>query len=156
MPPKDLSPSKINDGAIETYQRLVTEFPISVYKDYAEARIAALKTGTAQDFYAWFEQQNPKPADREMPKDLIPPSPDETKTATGTPIKNRAASRHEQARFRQSGRRKEACRGQPGQVHGARAREQEAGDRRRSGDAGSRVSNQVMPAQRRAGMTSPE
>ncbi len=87
LPPKDLSPSKINDGAIETYQRLVTEFPISVYKDYAEARIAALKTGTAQDFYAWFEQQNPKPADREMPKDLIPPSPDETKTATGTPMK---------------------------------------------------------------------
>jgi hypothetical protein len=87
LPPKDLSPSKINDGAIETYQRLVTDFPISVYKEYAEARIAALKTGTAQDFYAWFEQQNPKPADREMPKDLIPPSPDETKTATGTPIK---------------------------------------------------------------------
>ncbi len=72
LPPKDLSPSKINDGAIETYQRLVTEFPISVYKDYAEARIAALKTGTAQDFYAWFEQQNPKPADREMPKDSDP------------------------------------------------------------------------------------
>ncbi len=86
LPPKDLSPSKINDGAIETYQRLVTEFPISIYKNYAEARIAALKTGTAQDFYAWFEKQNPKPADREMPKDLIPPSPDETKTATGAPM----------------------------------------------------------------------
>ena len=87
LPDKKLSPSKINDAAIETYQRLLTEFPLSVYKDYAEARIAALKTGTAQDFYAWFEQQNPKPADREMPKDLIPPSPDESKTATGTPIK---------------------------------------------------------------------
>jgi hypothetical protein len=87
LPDKSLSPSKINDAAIETYQRLVTEFPISVYKDYAESRIAALKTGTAQDFYAWFEQQNPKPADREMPKDLIPPLPDETKTAPGTPIK---------------------------------------------------------------------
>jgi len=86
LPPKDLSPSKINDGAIETYQRLVTEFPISIYKNYAEARIAALKTGTAQDFYAWFEKQNPKPVDREMPKDLIPPSPDETKTATGAPM----------------------------------------------------------------------
>jgi hypothetical protein len=87
LPDKNLGPSKINDAAIEAYQRLVTEFPISVYKDYAESRIAALKTGTAQDFYAWFEQQNPKPADREMPKDLIPPAPDETKTAPGTPIK---------------------------------------------------------------------
>jgi hypothetical protein len=87
LPDKNLGPSKVDDAAIETYQRLVTEFPISIYKDYAESRIAALKTGTAQDFYAWFEQQNPKPADREMPKDLIPPSPDETKTATGTPMK---------------------------------------------------------------------
>jgi hypothetical protein len=86
LPDKSASPSKVNDAAIETYQRLVTEFPISVYKDYAEMRIAALKTGTAQDFYAWFEQQNPKPADREMPKDLIPPLPDENKTATGTPM----------------------------------------------------------------------
>jgi hypothetical protein len=86
-PDKNLGPSKIDDAAIETYQRLLTEFPISIYKDIAESRIAALKTGTAQDFYAWFEQQNPKPADREMPKDLIPPSPDETKTAPGTPIK---------------------------------------------------------------------
>src|SRR5580704_13890149 len=87
LPDKNLGPSKIDDAAIETYQRLLTEFPISIYKDYSESRIAALKTGTAQDFYAWFEQQNPKPADREMPKDLIPPSPDETKTATGTPMK---------------------------------------------------------------------
>jgi hypothetical protein len=86
LPGKDLSPSKVNDAAIEAYQRLVTEFSSSVYKDYAEGRIAVLKTGTAQDFYAWFEQQNPKPADREMPKDLIPPSPDETKTAPGTPF----------------------------------------------------------------------
>ncbi|HEV3299331.1 MAG TPA: hypothetical protein VG055_06810 [Planctomycetaceae bacterium] len=87
LPDKNLGPSKVDDAAIETYQRLLTEFPISIYKDFAESRIAALKTGTAQDFYAWFEQQNPKPADREIPKDLIPPLPDETKTATGTPVK---------------------------------------------------------------------
>ncbi len=92
LPEKNLGPSKINDAAIETYQRLVTEFPISIFKDYAESRIAALKTGTAQDFYAWYEQQNPKPADREMPKDLIPPSPDESKTATGEPMKTPPAS----------------------------------------------------------------
>ena len=87
LPEKELGPSKVNDAAIEAYQRLATKFPLGVYKSAAESRIAALKTGTAQDFYAWFDQQNPKPADREIPKDLIPPSPDETKTAPGTPIK---------------------------------------------------------------------
>jgi hypothetical protein len=87
LPEKDLGPSKVNDAAIDAYQRLATKFSAGIYKDVAESRIAALKTGTAQDFYAWFDQQNPKPADREMPKDLIPPAPDETKTATGTPIK---------------------------------------------------------------------
>jgi hypothetical protein len=92
LPDKSTSPSKVNDAAIDTYQQLVTQFPISPFKDYAEARIAALKTGTAQDFYAWFEQQNPKPADREMPKDLIPPLPDDTKTAPGTPAEKPTAS----------------------------------------------------------------
>jgi hypothetical protein len=87
LPEKDLGPSKVNDAAIDAYQRLATKFSAGVYKDISEARIAALKTGTAQDFYAWFDQQNPKPADREMPKDLIPPAPDESKTATGTPVK---------------------------------------------------------------------
>jgi hypothetical protein len=91
LPDKSASPAKINDAAIEAYQRLVTEFPVSIYKDFAESRIAALKTGTAQDFYAWFEQQNPKPADREMPKDLITPLPDETKTAPGTPFEKTPA-----------------------------------------------------------------
>jgi len=87
LPEKDLGPTKVNDAAIDAYQRLATKFSAGLYKDIAESRIAALKTGTAQDFYAWFDQQNPKPADREMPKDLIPPAPDENKTATGTPVK---------------------------------------------------------------------
>ena len=57
-----------------------------------------------------------------MPKDLIPPSPDETKTATGTPVKTvpppatksggvrqtRAASRHEAGTL--SGKSREAKR----------------------------------------------
>ena len=44
----------------------------------SKPRIAALRTGTAQDFSAWFETQNPKPADRAMPKDLsIPPLPED-------------------------------------------------------------------------------
>jgi hypothetical protein len=92
LPDKNTSPSKVNDAAIDDYQQLVTQFPISPFKDYAESRMAALKTGTAQDFYVWFEQQNPKPADREMPKDLIPPLPDDTKTAPGTPAEKPSAT----------------------------------------------------------------
>lgn len=77
LPPKDAKPSDIDDRAIKSYERLLEVVPETVYKDIAESRIAALRTGTAQDFYAWFERQNPKPADREMPKDLvIPPLPD--------------------------------------------------------------------------------
>jgi len=76
-PDKNSPPSKINDPAIEAYERLLKEFPDTVYKPVAESRIAALRTATAQDFYAWFEAQNPKPADREMPKDLaVPPLPE--------------------------------------------------------------------------------
>jgi hypothetical protein len=92
LPDKNTSPSKVNEAAIDTYQQLVTQFQYSPFKEYAEARIAALRTGTAQDFYTWFEQQNPKPADREMPKDLIPPLPDDTKTAPGTPAEKSTAT----------------------------------------------------------------
>lgn len=54
--------------AMEAYQRLITEFPDTIYKPYAEERITALKTGGAKEFYAWFSKQNPKPADI-RPKD---------------------------------------------------------------------------------------
>lgn len=78
LPAKAAGAATINDPAIETYERLLKQFPDSVYKDLVEARIAALRTGTAQDFSAWFETQNPKPADRAMPKDLsIPPLPED-------------------------------------------------------------------------------
>ena len=78
LPAKNAAPSTINDPAIKTYERLLKEFPDTVYKQLAESRIAVLRTGTAQDFNAWFETQNPKPADRAMPKDLsIPPLPED-------------------------------------------------------------------------------
>jgi hypothetical protein len=72
---------KNTEPAIQTYQRLLTQFPNTVYKPLAEARIAALKTGRAQDFYAWFHVQNPQPRDRELPQDLaIPPAPGDAKS----------------------------------------------------------------------------
>lgn len=55
--------------AVATYEKLLKEFPRSVYKPLAENRIAELKTGRAQDFYAWFAQQNPKPAPVKKPAD---------------------------------------------------------------------------------------
>lgn len=54
--------------AIEAYQRLLNDFPDTIYKPFAEDRIAALKTGGTKEFYAWFSKQNPKPADI-RPKD---------------------------------------------------------------------------------------
>ncbi|MGE3313836.1 MAG: tol-pal system YbgF family protein [Planctomycetaceae bacterium] len=65
--------SKNLDEPIAAYQRLVTEYPYSAYKTAAEARIAALRTGGAQDFYAWWHEQNPKPVDRELPRDMAAP-----------------------------------------------------------------------------------
>jgi hypothetical protein len=76
LPEKNTGPSTINNAAIETYERLLKRD--TPYKELAEARVAALRTGTAQDFNAWFETQSPKPADRAMPKDLsIPPLPED-------------------------------------------------------------------------------
>ncbi len=54
--------------AIEAYQQLLKDFPDTIYKPFAEDRIAALKTGGTKEFYAWFSKQNPKPADI-RPKD---------------------------------------------------------------------------------------
>lgn len=57
----------LSDGdttkAIAAYQRLLQDFPDSIYKASAEERVAALKTGGATEFYAWFDKLNPKPAD---------------------------------------------------------------------------------------------
>jgi len=61
------------EQAIAAYQRLVDEYAYTAYKTAAENRIAALKTGGSQEFYSWFHEQNPKPADRPLPRDMIRP-----------------------------------------------------------------------------------
>ena len=58
------------DSAIEVYEKLVREFPDSVYTELAQKRIDVLKTQEAKDFYAWFSAQKPKPEDRALPDDL--------------------------------------------------------------------------------------
>ena len=60
--------------ATEAYQRLLNDFPETIYKPFAEDRISALKTGGTKEFYAWFSKQNPKPADI-RPKDGAAKSP---------------------------------------------------------------------------------
>lgn len=57
--------------AIEAYQSLLDEFKDSQYRYLAADRIAALKTSRAQEFYAWFHEQNPKPEDRPGPRDPL-------------------------------------------------------------------------------------
>jgi hypothetical protein len=67
----------LSDGntgpAIEAYERLLQEFPESVYARRATQRVEALKTGGSQEFYAWFHQQQPKPRDVSPPDDGLPP-----------------------------------------------------------------------------------
>ena len=46
LPPKSSGAATINDAAIEAYERLLKEFPDTIYKELAESRIAALRTGT--------------------------------------------------------------------------------------------------------------
>jgi len=57
------------DQAVDLYKQLVREYDDPVYKDIAEGRISVLETADAKDFYAWFRKQNPKPEDRQQPRD---------------------------------------------------------------------------------------
>jgi hypothetical protein len=52
------------DAAAKTYARLVSEFKDSIFADLARDRIAALESGDAKDFYAWFHAQEIKPKER--------------------------------------------------------------------------------------------
>ena len=56
--------------AIEAYERLLSEFSDSRYAQLARDRIEALKSDRVAEFYAWFQQQNPKPEDRPPPRDF--------------------------------------------------------------------------------------
>ncbi|SFI38167.1 tetratricopeptide repeat protein [Planctomicrobium piriforme] len=91
----------LSDGddkpAIEAYEQLLNEFPDSQHRLWAQERVNALKTKTAEGFYAWFRKQNPKPADRPKPQD-IPSTPPEDgfsdlKLPTGTPEKIEAPAK---------------------------------------------------------------
>lgn len=61
------------DEAIQAYELFLQRYPDSIFASLAENRIAALKTERAQDFYAWFREQNPNPEDFKTPEDGTPP-----------------------------------------------------------------------------------
>jgi predicted negative regulator of RcsB-dependent stress response len=64
------------EDAIKVYSRLLNEFPDSMFKQIAEARIKDLESSTTKDFYAWFHAQNPSP---EAPVITPLKKPDESK-----------------------------------------------------------------------------
>lgn len=47
--------------AIEAWQLVLTSYEDSIMKDQIEARIEALESEDARQFYSWFQKQNPKP-----------------------------------------------------------------------------------------------
>jgi len=62
------------DDAVKAYQKLVDEFENSTHTPWAKTRISELETEDAQQFYAWYHTQDPKPTDRPKPQD-IPSTP---------------------------------------------------------------------------------
>jgi hypothetical protein len=65
-----LSTGDLTD-AIKAYDQLLAEFPTSIFKPELEPHLARLKTGSAQEFYAWFSKKDPKPAPPRKPADKI-------------------------------------------------------------------------------------
>lgn len=65
----------LSDGdtsqAVAAYEKLLEEFPQSRFARYATDRVAELRTGGAQDFYAWYHQLKPTRPDRPGPQDQL-------------------------------------------------------------------------------------
>lgn len=72
--------------AIDAYEQLLEEFPNTRYKRWVEERIETLKDPQAQEFYAWFHAQNPKPEDRPLPRDYPTDPSGDTPDSTGNEL----------------------------------------------------------------------
>ena len=68
--PLDEGETVTAEQAAEAYQKLLGEFPESVYQPVASRRIEVLRSGGGKEFYAWFGSQTPKPTDRPVPGDM--------------------------------------------------------------------------------------
>ena len=49
--------------AVDAWQRILNEYEKTIVKEHAEARVKELSTDKSKAFYAWFQAQNPTPAD---------------------------------------------------------------------------------------------
>lgn len=56
---------------VEAFNRLLAEYPETIFKSVAEERVANLKKPEAESFFAWFSKENPKPVDA-RPEDFKP------------------------------------------------------------------------------------
>lgn len=72
------------EAAVKAYEALLKEFPDSIYKEHAEGRIKDLKNPATQEFLAWYQKQNPKPPEREKPKDGEAPGANSAAPKPGT------------------------------------------------------------------------
>jgi hypothetical protein len=54
---------------IEAYEKLLSDFPDTIFKAVADDRIATLKKDGAKEFYAWFSKEDPKPPEA-RPRDF--------------------------------------------------------------------------------------
>lgn len=57
------------DKVIEAYEKLLKDFPDSMFKAVADDRIKTLKKEGSKEFYAWFSKEKPKPPEA-RPKDF--------------------------------------------------------------------------------------
>jgi tetratricopeptide (TPR) repeat protein len=61
------------DRAIKSYDEFLRRFPDSPFASRAKNQIEILKSEEGKEFYAWFAKQDPKPEDRKLPNDGLPP-----------------------------------------------------------------------------------
>lgn len=64
---------KDTSAAVKAYEELLRRFPDTLYAEISNEQIAALKAPENQEFYAWFQEQDPKPLPPSKPADGLPP-----------------------------------------------------------------------------------
>ena len=77
---------------IEAYERLLSDFPDSIFKSVADDRIRSLKKPSSREFYTWFSKEKPKPCTR-------PVQPRDFKTDAANPVSRYSRSRRRHRRF---------------------------------------------------------
>lgn len=90
---------------VETYGGEETETGSgpSIFVPFAEDRIEALSTNRADDFYAMYREEYPKPGDRPAPEDGIPSRPEDSEAETYRELENMVREAEENAKRQPDG-----------------------------------------------------